>query len=124
MGLRVHSVQYILVGFAIILFYLLLLSLSEYMGFEIAYGLACGGIIALLTGYSRSVLCDWKKAGVIGTLMSVLYGILYVLLQSEDHALLLGSVGLFVALATAMYVTRNVDWYEVGRKSLTRSGRN
>lgn len=117
-GLRVHSVQYIFVGFAIILFYLLLLSLSEYMGFEVAYGLACSGIIGLLTGYSRSVLCDWKKAGVIGFLMSVLYGILYVLLQSEDHALLFGSVGLFVALATAMYVTRNVDWYEVGRKSM------
>jgi inner membrane protein len=76
------------------------------------------GIITLITGYSRSVLCDWRKAGVIGSLMSVLYGILYVLLRSEDYALLLGSVGLFAALAAAMYVTRNVDWYEVGPKSL------
>jgi inner membrane protein len=118
LGLRVHSIQYILVGSAIILFYLLLLSLSDYMAFGGAYALACVGIITLITGYSRSVLCDWRKAGVIGSLMSVLYGILYVLLRSEDYALLLGSVGLFAALAAAMYVTRNVDWYEVGPKSL------
>jgi inner membrane protein len=119
-GLRIHSIQYLLVGFAIILFYLLLLSLSEYLAFALAYALACLGIVGLITGYSRSVLCDWKKAGAIGLLMAVLYGNLFVLLQLEDYALLLGSLGLFIALATAMYVTRKVDWYEVGRKQMPK----
>jgi inner membrane protein len=120
-GLRIHSIQYLLVGFAIILFYLLLLSLSEYISFTPAYALACLGIIGLITGYSRSVLCNWKKAGIIGLLMTALYGNLFVLLQLEDYALLLGALGLFTALAMTMYVTRKVDWYEVGGKSIKKS---
>ncbi len=122
-GLRIHYIQYILVGFAIILFYLLLLSLSEYLPFTAAYTLACLGIVGMITAYSRSVLCDWKRARVIGFLMATLYGNLFVLLQLEDYALLLGALGLFSVLATAMYVTRKVDWYQVGQKPLGKENK-
>jgi inner membrane protein len=113
--LRIHPFQYLLVGFAICLFYLLLLSLSEHFGFGRSYLLASAGTVGLITAYSGCVLGNFGRAAAIGAGLSVLYGYLYVLLQLEDYALLLGSVGLFALLAAAMALTRRVDWYAVGR---------
>ncbi|HRH93937.1 MAG TPA: cell envelope integrity protein CreD, partial [Candidatus Peribacteria bacterium] len=108
---RVHPFQYILVGAALCLFYLLLLSLSEHIGFLPAYLISAVATVALVSGYSISVLRHKKFGTSVGVLLAVLYGYLYLLLQIEDYALLFGSVILFMILAAVMYVTRNVDWY-------------
>jgi inner membrane protein len=112
---RLHAVQYTLVGAALCLFYLLLLSLSEHVGFGYAYlaaATATIGVIAMYAGYALGGL--WK--GVRTALgLTKLYGFLYILLRLEDYALLAGSLGLFVVLATLMYVTRRVNWYDVGK---------
>ncbi len=113
--LRIHPFQYLLVGFALCLFYLLLLSLSEHVGFGRSYLLASAGTVGLIAGYSGSVLKSVSRAAAIGVGLSGLYFYLYVLLQLEDYALLLGSLGLFALLAAAMALTRRVDWYAVGR---------
>ncbi len=108
---RVHPFQYILVGAALSIFYLLLLSLSEHVGFLPAYLLSAVATVALVSGYSVSVLRHKKFGTSVGVLLAVLYGYLYLLLQIEDYALLFGAIILFVILATVMYVTRKVDWY-------------
>ncbi len=113
-ALRVHPVQYLLVGLALCLFYLLLLSLSEQIGFSRAYGIAAVAVIGLVTGYVRAVLSTPFYAAVVGGVVSALYGFLFVLLQIQDYALLVGSVGLFAVLGAVMWLTRRIDWYALG----------
>jgi inner membrane protein len=112
--LRVHPVQYLLIGLGLVLFYLLLLSLSEHLGFDQAYAVAATAITALVTIYGRSVLRSRKRALTLGGLLAALYGLLFVLLQIQDYALLAGSLALLGALAAIMFVTRRVDWYGPG----------
>jgi inner membrane protein len=109
--LRIHPFQYLLVGFALVLFYVLLLSLSEHVGFAAAYAAASLATIALIVAYSGFVLASASKVSGMAALLVGLYVYLYVLLQLGDYALLLGAVGLFAALATVMWITRRVDWY-------------
>lgn len=109
----IHPVQYLLIGLALLIFYTLLLSISEYIVFKLAYLIASAAIILLITVYSYSVLSDKLKTGIIFGTLTILYGYLYILLQLQDYALLLGSIGLFVVLATVMYLTRNINWFEV-----------
>jgi inner membrane protein len=110
-GRRVHPVQYALVGLALALFFLLLLSLSEHLPFEQAYAAAAGACAALLGVYATSML-GRRLAGVLfGLGIALLYGLLYLLLQMEQNALVIGSVMLFAALATVMMLTRRIDWY-------------
>lgn len=111
-----HPIQYALIGFALLLFYVLLLSISEQIAFNYAYVISSVGIILLLGGYTRSVLSSNTAALTITGIMVVLYGFMYVLLQLEDYALLLGSIGLFIILASVMYLTRAIDWFAVGAK--------
>lgn len=113
--LRVHPIQYLLVGFAMCQFYLLLLAISEYAHFDLAYAVAAFSTIALISLYSRFVLGGIKKAGIIGALITGIYAYLYVVLQAEDSSLLLGSVGLFAMLAAVMFLTRKVDWYALSK---------
>jgi len=113
-GLRLHPLQYMLVGFALSLFYLLLVSVSEHAGFTSAYLVAAVATIGLITGYCVAILGQARRAVVIGGLLATLYAYLFVLLRVEDYALLMGSVALFVVLAVVMYVTRRIDWYAVG----------
>ncbi len=114
---RIHPIQYLLIGSAIVLFYLLLLSLSEHIAFGLAYGIASLGIVGMISLYSGKVL-RMKKLGIlIGALLALLYLFLYFLLQMEDLALLLGSVGLFIILGAVMYLTRNFDWYTMRKRS-------
>ena len=110
-GRRVHPVQYLLVGFAICLFYLLLLALSEYVTFNVAYVLAAGGVLALVLLYSKAIFDEWRLAGMVAGLLLLFYVYFFVLLQLEELALLVGSLGLFVTLALVMYLSRRVDWY-------------
>jgi inner membrane protein len=108
-----HPVQYVFVGFALCVFYLLLTSLSEHFGFDRAYSAAAIAITLLISMYSVFVLDGLKEGAVVGTSTAALYGFLYLLLRLEDYALLAGSLGLFVALALVMLLTRKVNWYEL-----------
>lgn len=110
-GRRVHPIQYSLVGLALALFYLLLLSLSEHLGFGMAYGLASASCVLLL-GFYAAHMIGRRLAGVaFGAGIGLLYGLLWVLLQREQTALVIGSVMLFALLAAVMVLTRRVDWY-------------
>jgi len=110
-GLRVHPIQYLLIGCALCLFYLLLLSLAEHLGFAPAYLVAAGAIVALLAGYAHAVLRGGARAGALTAVVAGLYGYLFVLLQIQDYALLVGALGLLGILAGVMFLTRSVDWY-------------
>ncbi len=115
-GVRIHSIQYLLVGAAMCLFYLLELSLAEHIGFGASYVLASAGVIGLVAAYSASVLRKAGRAAGVAAVMVALYGYLYVLLTNEEYALLAGSLGLFAGLALVMYLTRRVDWGSLGRR--------
>ncbi|MBI2381576.1 MAG: cell envelope integrity protein CreD [Gammaproteobacteria bacterium] len=110
----VHPVQYGLVGLALALFFLLLLSLSEHLAFWQAYGIAAGACIALISFYVSHVLGGRARGLACGLGLSLLYGMLFCLLRSEDHALLLGSALLFAVLAGVMILTRRLNWYRLG----------
>ena len=109
--LPIHGIQYTLVGFAIAVFYLLLLSLSEHIAFHLAYAIATVCCVGLLQFYLTWVLRGYKPALVFSGLLSALYGILYVIISAEDFALLMGSLLCFVALGIIMAITRRIDWY-------------
>jgi inner membrane protein len=108
---RVHPVQYVLIGLANCLFYLLLLSLSEVLGFAWAYAAAALACAGLCGGYAAVALRDRRGLSMFPAL-ALLYAYLYVALSSEDYALLLGSLGLLALLAAAMVATRKIDWYD------------
>ena len=109
-GVRISAVEYLLVGAALILFFVLLLALAEVIGFAWAYIVASAAIAGLNTAYSAAVLKSWRRAGFIGGLLAGLYAVLYILLSLEAYSLLIGALMLFVALAAVMYVTRNLNW--------------
>jgi len=109
--LRIHPIQYSFVGMALLVFYLLLISLSEHIDFGLAYASGAVASTALLTIYFGAILRNHKLGLILGGGLSVLYSLLYVILQSEDNALLMGSVLIFVILALLMLSTRNLDWY-------------
>jgi len=109
-----HAVQYALIGAAQVLFYLLLLSLAEHIGFAEAYLIASAATVILTGLYALSALASALRAGMLTIILGVLYALLYVILNSEDNALLIGSGVLFAALAATMYVTRGIDWYRLG----------
>jgi inner membrane protein len=109
-GVRLHAVQYLLVGSAVAVFFLLLLALSEHIDFGVAYASAATACVALLTFYLRHPLGTSRRAAAFLAFFAAMYGSLYVLLRSEDHALLMGSVLVFALLAAAMVATRRLDW--------------
>lgn len=109
--LRVHPIQYLLVGFALTVFFLLLLSLSEHVRFGVAYLAASTACTALLTFYGTHVLRGIRPGLWLGVAIGLLYGALFALLQMEQAALVLGSVLLFGVLAAVMVATRRIDWY-------------
>jgi len=113
--LHIHPIQYLLVGLALAIFFLLLLSLSEHYSFEAAYLCASAACIGLLGFYVSSVLHSRMRGIGFAGMLTALYGALYGLLLSEDNALLLGSLMLFAILAAIMVITRKVDWYGVGQ---------
>ena len=106
-----HPVQYILVGLALIIFYTLLLSISEVMAFDIAYLIAATATVSLITLYAKGHFQSWKVASVFAGVLASLYAFIFVLIRLEDTALLVGSIGLFIVLALVMYESRKVNWY-------------
>lgn len=111
----VHPLQYLLVGFAVVLFFLLLLALSEHIPFVLAYLAAAGACVALFGAYGRTLLGSWKGAAGLGAGYALLYFGLYQLLASEDYALLMGTWLIFGLLALTMYLTRRLDWGQAGQ---------
>ena len=108
---RLHPIQYLLVGFAICLFYVLLLAISEHLSFNWAYLIGCVTILTLIIFYTQSVFKNTRITLIFNGILALLYGFFYSLLQLEDYSLLLGSIGLLIILAVVMYLTRNIDWY-------------
>ncbi|GAB2480459.1 cell envelope integrity protein CreD [Comamonas humi] len=113
--LRVHPVQYLLVGSALCSFFLLLIGLSEHIGFSPAYGVAASACVLLLAFYASHILGSARRGLPFAGWIALLYGLLFVLLQLEQTALVVGSIALFAVLAIVMVATRKVDWYAFGK---------
>jgi inner membrane protein len=112
--LRVHPVQYLLVGLALATFYLVLLALSEQVGFAWAYLCAASAVVVLVGGYACAVLRTWRGGLLLGALVALVYALLYELVVSEEYALLMGSIALLVTVGVLMFLTRRIDWYAYG----------
>lgn len=110
---RVHPVQYALVGLALSLFFMLLLALSEHLLFEIAYAVASAACAGVLGIYGAHMLGGWRAGAAFGGALGGLYGLMYVLLTREQTALVVGTIGLFAAVAAVMLLTRKLDWYRL-----------
>ena len=110
-GKRVHPAQYVLVGIAQIIFYLLLLSLAERIGFDLSFLLAGGATVALLSANAGWVFSSRLQGMRAAAIFTLLYALIYLLLRLEDNALLVGALASFLAVAAAMYFTRGIDWY-------------
>jgi inner membrane protein len=116
---RIHPVQYILIGMAILIFYTLVLSLSEHINFNLAYIISALSVTLIISGYAKAIISNPRFAASIMGLLFVLYGYLFIVLQLEDYALLMGSIGLLVIISTVMFMTRRINWYgeETGEKN-------
>ncbi len=116
-GLRLHPLQYLLVGFGNATFYLLLLSFAEHIGFGAAYFLSSLASAGMIAGYSYATLKTRRRAAIMLGILSALYLFLYLTLNAETYAMLAGSIGLWAALAAIMYLTRRIDWYNIGKEA-------
>lgn len=108
--INIHIFQYSMIGIALIMFYTLLISITEHSSFSFAYLIAGASVIVMISLYSISILKDKKFPMFIGASLSVLYTFIYVIIQLEDYALLVGSIGLFLILAAVMYFSRKIEW--------------
>lgn len=109
---RIHPLQYTLVGFALVLYYTLLIALSEQLGFSLAYLISSLATVGLLAFYSKSLFHQLKTTGIFTGILSAFYIFIFVIIKQQDYALLIGSIGLFVALAVTMFISRKIDWYK------------
>jgi inner membrane protein len=114
--LFIHPVQYILVGVALVVFYTLLLSISEHIKYNTAFIISAIATLALIGGYVRAILKSGKLSMLIVGILSILYAFIFVIIQLQDYALLIGSIGLFVILGLLMYFSRKIDWYGLDLK--------
>ncbi len=110
---KIHPIQYILIGVAILIFYTLVLSLSERMNFNFAYILSAVSVTLIISGYAKAIVKNKRFACTIMAILVLLYGYLFVVLQLEDYALIMGSIGLMVITATVMFMTRKINWYKI-----------
>lgn len=106
----VHPLQYALIGFALILFYTLLLSFSEYVGFNLAYAIAATATVGLIAWFVKSLLQSMKLSVLLTFVLVLLYSYIFTILQLQDYALLMGSIGLFLTLAVVMFYSRKIQW--------------
>lgn len=111
----IHPIQYTLVGFALTVFYLLLLSITEHLGFDVAYLISSVATILLIVVYTHFILKRIGASILLLALLSSLFGYVFIILQMQDFALLAGAIALFVVLAAVMLLSRNVDWYSIGK---------
>ncbi|MBN2236359.1 MAG: cell envelope integrity protein CreD [Bacteroidales bacterium] len=109
----IHPIQYILVGFALIIFFSLLLSISEHLKFNMAYILSALATLLLISGYVKAILKSTNLTFLIAGILTILYSFIFVIIQLQDFALLIGSIGLFIILGLVMYFSRKIDWYNL-----------
>lgn len=109
----IHPIQYILVGIALIVFYTLLLSFSEHIHYNLAFIVSALATLLLIVGYVKAILKSNKLALLITGILLVLYTFIFVIIQLQDYALLIGSIGIFIILALVMYFSRKIDWYNL-----------
>ena len=114
---KIHPFQYALVGLALCLFYILLVSISEHSNFNIAYGISAVGIVVMIFLYSLSVFRKFSLSLILILTLCGIYGFLFTTLQLVDYALLMGSIGLLIILGLTMYFTRNINWYSLNMKT-------
>lgn len=119
--LRLHPFQYLLIGVSLSVFYLLLLSLSEYLLFNYAFLISASSIILLIGGYCSVVLQQRNRGIYTGLLVAILYGFIFVLVKAEQTSLLMGAIGIWLILALVMYLTRKIDWYKVNVSSVEKN---
>ena len=112
----IHPIQYLLVGISLVVFYTLLLSFSEHMLFNWAYLLAAGLTLTLITGYTAAILKSIKLSLLVSGVLLILYTFIFTIMQLEDYALLIGSVGMFLILAIVMFFSRKIDWYNTNKE--------
>ncbi len=117
--IRIHPIQYILVGLALILFFSLLLSLSEHINFNLAYLIASIATILMIALYTKNIFKNNKLTILQSGILVVIYTFIFIILQLQDYSLLIGSIGLFAVLAIVMFVSRKIDWYEIGSKDIS-----
>jgi inner membrane protein len=113
----VHAIQYALVGVALCVFYLLVLSISEYIPFLYAYLIAAAATVGLISAYTGSVFRSLKTGVIFGLFLGMLYLFIYMLIQMQEGALLIGSIGLFIILSVIMYLSRKIDWSGQGKQA-------
>lgn len=109
---RIHPFQYILVGLALVIFYVLLLALSEHMPFNAAYALAGAAIVGLVTAYAAAVFRQRRLVLITAAVLLLIYGFVFVVIQLQDYALLIGSLGLLLVLGIVMFLSRRIRWYD------------
>lgn len=114
-AVRIHPMQYIIVGFALCIFYTLLISISEHISFAWSYLISSVAIIGLIGMYAHFMFKKTNISAIFLLLLSMLYGFIFTIIQSEDYALLMGSIGLFVVLAIVMYLSRKIDWFSINK---------
>ncbi|MEN8250312.1 MAG: cell envelope integrity protein CreD [Bacteroidota bacterium] len=115
-GRKIHPFQYVLVGLALLLFYVLLVSISEHSNFNMAYSVTAVAVVTMITLYSLTIFKARKLTMLLAAVLVGIYGFLFVTLQLTDYALLMGSIGLTLILGLTMYFTRNVNWYKLNSK--------
>ncbi len=114
---NIHPLQYIMVGLALVVFYTLLIALSEHISFLFSYIVASTAIIGLIVLYVKNIFQSVFLTRLMGLMLLILYLFIYIIIQSQDYALLMGSIGLFIVLAAVMYLSRNIDWYHIHEKN-------
>ena len=112
----IHPIQYILVGIALIVFYTLLLSISEHLQFNIAFIVSAIATLLLIAGYIKAILKSNQLTYLIISILFILYTFIFIIIQLQDFALLIGSIGIFIILGLVMYFSRKIDWYNLNLK--------
>jgi len=120
--IRIHAVNYLLVGVALILFYSLLTALSEHLAFSVSYLIAASTIIVMIAVFAYSLYHSKKVTATVIATLSALYAYLYIILQLSDYSLLMGNIGMVVILALVMYYSRKIDWYSTIKSNNDKSG--
>lgn len=109
----IHPIQYILVGVSLLVFYTLLLSISEHLKYNLAFIVSAVATLLLIAGYTKAILKSDRLTILITSILTVLYSFIFVIIQLQDYALLIGSIGIFIILGLVMYFSRKIDWYNL-----------
>lgn len=112
----IHPVQYILVGISLIIFYTLLLSISEHLAFNFAFIIAAIATLSLISLYVHAILKNKNLTLLISGILFMIYSFIFIIIQLQDYALLIGSIGIFIILSLVMYFSRKIDWYNLNLK--------